>query len=110
MPTSITYSTADGMDRNEPGVAAGLLDLLASWKPAWHRDASCVEHPELTWFPAPGEDTAAAKAVCETCLVVGECRSWSLAQGPELQGIWGGLSGQERRRRRRAVLPAAHAS
>jgi len=107
VPTSISYSTADGMDRNEPGGAAGLLDLLVWGKPAWHADAACREHPELSWFPAPGEDLAAAKAVCESCLVVAECRSWSLAQGPELQGIWGGLSGQERRRRRR---PAARAS
>ena len=107
MATTITYSMADGIDRNEPGVAGGLLDLLARAKPAWHADAACVEHPELTWFPAHGEDQTAAKAVCSTCLVVAECGSWALAQGPELQGIWGGLSGQERKRRRR---PAAQAS
>jgi len=103
MPTSISHAQADGVDRNEPGAAADLLELLATGKPAWHADASCREHPELSWFPAQGEDTAAAKQVCSTCLVVGECRSWSLAQGPQLQGLWGGLSGQERRRRRRAA-------
>jgi len=103
VPTSITYATADSIDGNEPGGAADLLDLLASGHPAWHRDASCKEHPELTWFPERGEDLTAAKAVCCGCLVVGECRSWALAQGPGLEGIWGGLSGQERRRRRRAA-------
>jgi WhiB family redox-sensing transcriptional regulator len=78
-------------------------------KPAWHADAACVEHPELAWFPAQGEDTAAAKAVCSTCLVVGECRSWALAQGPQLHGLWGGLSGLERKRRRRPAAQAAKA-
>jgi len=104
--TTISHSKADSIDRPEPGASA-LLDLLVWGKPAWHADAACKEHPELTWFPAVGEDVRAAKAVCSTCLVVGECRSWSLAQGPELQGLWGGLSAQERKRRRR---PAAQAS
>ncbi len=103
MPTPIIHSLADGVDRNEPGVAAGLLDLLARGTPAWHADAACLEHPELSWFPAHGEDQTAAKAVCTGCLVVAECGSWALAQGPELQGIWAGMSGQERKRRRRAA-------
>jgi len=107
MATSITYSTADGIDRNEPGAAADLLDLLAGGHPAWHADAACREHPELTWFPERGEDATAARAVCSTCLVLGECRSWALAQGGGLVGLWGGLSGQERKVRRR---PAAQAS
>jgi len=102
--TSIRYSQADGVDRNEPDGAADLLDLLAGGRPAWHRDASCIEHPELSWFLERGEDPAPAKAVCSTCLVLGECRSWALAQGPALVGIWGGLSARERLRRRR---PAA---
>lgn len=33
-------------------------------RPAWHADAACREHPELTWFPARGESVNAAKAVC----------------------------------------------
>ena len=107
VPTSITHTQATGIDRNEPAGAAALLDLLASGHPAWHADAACKEHPELSWFPELGEDSTAAKAVCSTCLVVAECRSWSLAQGPALQGIWGGLSGQERRRRRRPVAEAS---
>lgn len=104
MPTSIRYSQADGIDRNEPVGAGDLLDLLAGGKPAFHADAACREHPELTWFPERGEDSSAAKAVCRKCLVLGECRSWALAQGAELQGLWGGLSGLERKKRRR---PAA---
>ena len=106
MPTSISYTQADGLDRNEPGVAAGLLDLVARSTPAWHKRAACREHPDLTWFPARGdhEAVAAAKAVCSRCPAVVACGSWALAQGSELQGIWAGLSGQERKRKRR---PAA---
>ena len=107
MPTAIRYAQADGIDRNEPGVAADLLDLIAGGRPAFHADAACREHPELTWFPDKGDDLTAARAVCSTCLVLGECRSWALAQGGGLVGLWGGLSGQERKVRRR---PAAQAS
>ena len=103
VPTSISYVQADGIDRNEPGVAAELLDLIAGGKPAFHADAACKEGPELSWFPERGEDTAAALAVCGGCLVVAECRSWALAQGPQLQGLWGGLSTRERLRRRGAA-------
>jgi len=78
--------------------------MLARGAPAWHADAACTEHPELTWFPAQHEDASAAKAVCSTCLVAVDCRAWAMAQGPTLQGIWAGLSGQERKRKRR---PAA---
>ncbi|MEJ7764928.1 MAG: hypothetical protein WKF86_05490 [Acidimicrobiales bacterium] len=46
MPTSITYSKADGIDRNEPGVAADLLELLARGQAAWHADgAPARAHP-----------------------------------------------------------------
>lgn len=83
------------VDRNKPGIAAELLDLVA--RPAWHADAACHEHPELTWFPAKGEDQTAAKAVCSGCLVLAECRAWALQQGAGLVGIWGGLSGREGR-------------
>ena len=102
-PLSISYTQADAIDRNGPGGAADLLDLLAGGKPAWHADAACKEHPELTWFPTQGEDSSAAQAVCRGCLVVAECRSWALAQGPELQGLWAGMSAQDRRRRRRTA-------
>ena len=103
MPVSIQHSLAEGVDRNEPGVASALLDLLTH-RPAFHADAACVEHPELTWFPPRGADLGPVKAVCASCLVLAECRTWALAQGPQLAGVWGGLSDRERRLRRR---PAA---
>ena len=74
-------------------------DLLAARlnRPPFMRDAGCKEHPELDWFPAPGESTTAIRAVCTRCLVLDECRSYALDTG-ERFGVWGGLTTRERRR------------
>ncbi len=79
----------------------GVFDLMSA-RPAWQADAACREHPELTWFPARGQDCGPALEVCRGCLVVEECRAWALAQGPELKGLWGGLSELQRRLSRAA--------
>ncbi|MFC7590076.1 WhiB family transcriptional regulator [Nonomuraea antimicrobica] len=42
---------------------------------------------------------ARAKAVCATCQVMEECRAYALRAG-ESEGIWGGLTPEERRRTR----------
>lgn len=84
-----------------PGLSEGPSLDAHRW-PAWHRDAACREHPEVTWFPELGESTAPAKAVCHTCLVQEECLAWALAQEPTLAGVWGGTSAIERRRMLRA--------
>ncbi len=67
----------------------------------WRQRAACARvDPELffpvgTTGPALAQ-TAAAKAVCGHCPVIGACRGWALATR-EPSGIWGGLSEQERR-------------
>ncbi|MFD2355808.1 WhiB family transcriptional regulator [Nonomuraea ferruginea] len=48
--------------------------------------------------PSPVQE-ARAKAVCATCQVLTECRSYALKAG-EADGIWGGLTPEERRRSR----------
>lgn len=72
-----------------------LTALLNFIRPAFHADAACREHPELSWFPERGEPTKAQLAVCAGCLVRDECRE---AGADEQVGIWGGLSGNARRR------------
>ena len=60
---------------------------------------ACREHPTLPWVPQLGERTDVCKTMCRTCLVLDECRTWALARdnhGTGLQGIFGGLSRQER--------------
>lgn len=88
------------------GQAFDIFDLLAGFRPAWQADAACREHPEISWFSTQYIDQREAKTVCARCLVLEECRSWALAQGPELVGVWGGMATSERRRARRRSAAA----
>jgi WhiB family redox-sensing transcriptional regulator len=81
---------------------SGLVDLLyRAGRPGWYADALCREYPKLSWHPELGQSTAAAKAVCERCLVRSECLSYALAD-PTLVGVWGATGPRERARLRRA--------
>lgn len=63
----------------------------------WIDRAACRESdPELFW-PSTGEDPRAAIAICEECPVRQECLDYALTLG-EMDGIWGGTSGRQRRR------------
>lgn len=79
----------------EPFDVAALLA-----RPAWHADAACREHPELSWFAERGQSGTAAKQVCEGCLVRDECRAYALADST-LSGVWGAMSEPERREARK---------
>ena len=70
----------------------------------WLRRGACKSSDPELFFPlAPSPvQEARAKAVCATCQVLDECRSYALKAG-EADGIWGGLTPEERRRCR---LPA----
>ena len=86
---------------------AALYDVATSWdlllalaeatRPAWMRDGLCREHPEVSFHPGRGESATAAKAICARCLARQDCLAWAVETG-EQDGIWGGLSGPERRR------------
>jgi hypothetical protein len=70
-------------------------------RPAWWSDAACRAAPvSITWFPERGQDGTRAVEVCRSCLVLEECRTWSLDQGPGLVGIFGGLTEKDRRKLR----------
>jgi len=89
--------------REPPGeVGAGL------WRSeGWMLRASCRScDPEL-FFPsgagvAATEQVDAAKAVCASCPVCSQCRSYSLATNQQY-GVWGGLDEEQRRAVRRAA-------
>lgn len=70
-----------------------LLGVAAA-VPAWQRDAACVEHPSVEWFPK-GKHDGRAQAVCAACLVQSECLAFALDEGLDI-GIWGGALAQER--------------
>ena len=71
----------------------------------WLFRAACrMEEPEL-FFPVGTSgpalvQTARAKAVCQRCPVMIQCRTWALTTG-QAAGVWGGMSEDERREMRR---------
>ncbi len=77
-----------------------------SWQPV----ALCSGNHSHLFFPPTSQERKderqrremRAKAVCQVCPVVGECRTYAL-QIKEPYGIWGGLTETERRRTVTAV-------
>ncbi|MCG5217267.1 WhiB family transcriptional regulator [Streptosporangium sp. KLBMP 9127] len=67
----------------------------------WASRGACrTSDPEL-FFPlaSSAEQVRRAKAICGACQVISECRAYALRAG-EREGIWGGLTPEERRRSR----------
>lgn len=67
----------------------------------WLRRGACrSSDPELFFPLTPSRlQEADAKAVCAGCQVLTECREYALRAG-ESEGIWGGMTPEERRRAR----------
>ena len=65
-------------------------------------DTAMFFHPASERDPAKGRRIAQAKAVCNTCPVLTECRTHAL-QAREPYGIWGGMSEAEREMHERAA-------
>ena len=81
-----------------------LDDLM--WEPTegWRDEAACGGAETALFFPA-GEEASlaeAAKSVCAMCPVADECLQYALATN-QSEGIWGGMTGSERRRLRRRL-------
>ena len=85
--------------------APPLIDVLLR-RPAWHADAACRDHPELSWFPGRGEPLDQPRAVCAGCLVRDECLAAAL-EDPAMHGVRAGTSERERRLLRRGPRAAA---
>lgn len=73
-----------------------------------HRSLCRDEDPEL-FFPVGDSGPALrliaeAKTVCRRCPVVSECLTWALESGQQA-GVWGGMSGDERRALKRRNAP-----
>lgn len=62
---------------------------------AWRERAACRSGPELDWITPTAESVATCRAICATCPVLSECRTYALQAG-EPWGIWGGLDPDER--------------
>ena len=79
----------------------------------WRDHAACLdEDPEL-FFPIGNTGPALrqiekAKIVCLRCEVIETCLGWAMASGKD-DGVWGGLSDDERRALKRRNARARRA-
>ena len=65
----------------------------------WVEDALCNPHTAEYFFSITPSDKATALAICRYCPVRELCAEWAISS--DVQGIWGGLTEEERTRRRR---------
>lgn len=74
----------------------------------WQDFANCLGVDPDLFFPEKGESTREAKEICRGCVVREDCLECAMAHYEKF-GIWGGMSGKERRRvrRQRALARAA---
>ena len=81
-----------------------LNDLL--WEPGedWRNDAACSGADDEFFFPVAEEGPMVerAKSICAACPVLEECLQYALATN-QTEGVWGGMTGSERRRLRRRL-------
>jgi WhiB family transcriptional regulator, redox-sensing transcriptional regulator len=85
----------------------GLLAKFSFSRESWMGSAACRGVQTEIFYPATVEDAALAKSVCLTCPVRQDCLEYAL-KVREANGVWGGLTEQERRSvkrsRRRLIL------
>lgn len=86
-----------------------VTEFLAAVSPPWKAEAACTPDQADLFFPERGEDADEAKRICAGCTVRRDCLTAALVNN-ERAGIWGGLSGKERRRLRRTSTLAAIAA
>jgi WhiB family redox-sensing transcriptional regulator len=72
----------------------------------WRHKAGCLNADPELFFPLGStgralEQVEQAKAMCRRCPVVTQCLDWALKTNQQ-DGVWGGLSEDERRTLRRA--------
>ena len=62
----------------------------------WRQLAACKGEPEI-FFSDDERSLARARSLCRGCEVRADCLEAALAAGPNLYGLWGGLTQAERR-------------
>jgi WhiB family redox-sensing transcriptional regulator len=84
----------------------GLETVDLAGERDWRDSAACIGLvQEVEFFPERGDSVRAAKAVCAACRVRERCLEFALRERVSC-GIWGGLTGRERRQlRRRQICP-----
>lgn len=78
-----------------------MADIVTTYDPEhWREDAACRDLDTAVFFADSDEDSVTAKAVCASCPVRTACLNFALVTHQD-DGVWGGLTGAERRRVRR---------
>ena len=78
------------------------LEELVGPRPAWMASAACRGMGTSLFFPAPGDDIEPARAICARCDVCQECLDYIMEAESGAPGVWGGTTGKDRRRLRKA--------
>lgn len=68
----------------------------------WDDVAACKGMDPALFYPSHGEATEFGVAVCSSCPAILDCAVYALRAGEE-HGVWGGLSGKQRREIRRRL-------
>lgn len=84
-----------------PGVPSRPRVKLSLRPGDWVEDALCNPMTADYFFSLTPSDRNTALQICEHCPVKDECGEWAIPR--EVQGIWGGLTEEERARRRREL-------
>lgn len=78
----------------------------------WRNSANCAGLDSRVFY-AEGKGSTAqvhqAKRICAACPVRQQCADWAIQTG-EFYGVWGGMSQQELRRKRRRFTSKAKTS
>jgi WhiB family redox-sensing transcriptional regulator len=69
---------------------------------AWMDYANCIGAEADLFFPARGESSKAARAICRECFVRQDCLDYAL-ETDQRKGIWGGLNRRERNKEARRL-------
>ena len=75
--------------------AGYFIPALVDAQPAWRRKAGCRDQPLSIFFPARGQSSKPALAVCSSCPVRAECLAEATDEELEV-GIRGGLTARAR--------------
>jgi len=82
-----------------------MADEGFSYEPPleWQSGALCAATDPELFFPGKSEigKANAAKAVCNSCLSLDECREYALSLDKNPKGVWAAMTSEERRKARK---------
>jgi WhiB family redox-sensing transcriptional regulator len=81
-----------------------LSDMMFEPDESWRSSAACAGADDALFFPLGDDDALGneAKSICAACPVSEACLQYALSTN-QTEGVWGGMTGAERRRLRRRL-------